>query len=338
MTAVASLSIAARATLNLHSLNNEGGEGNQIQTRMCDVVDASGELRSVNAISGDMMRHMVAEQLFRIALQRGLPLSEGARLFDPNRINVDKPAMKAVGETGSDRDALDYILQRCAVTDIMGTLITESKRSLPRKSVLEFGWVIGIPDRVRSDSYFHVKYSPDRGSAEQRQQQLQGATDDGSNRGQAIFHRPASSGVYAIVCHLELARIGFNDISQTYSCDVEERIRRAGALLDAVLYSFLELNGAMRSAQLPHLSALEGVVSTSSGVLPAPLVSPLMQGEKDGDDYRTQIEGIKDALNGQSGSEVGTQRFDSVARFAQTLRRISDELQLASFVPDAREA
>ncbi|HEX9240617.1 MAG TPA: hypothetical protein VF910_08210, partial [Candidatus Bathyarchaeia archaeon] len=34
----------------------------------------------------------------------------------------------------------------------------------------------------------------------------------GANLGQSIFHRPASSGIYAIVCHVELARIGYNDI------------------------------------------------------------------------------------------------------------------------------
>ena len=34
-----SLSISARATLDMHSLNNEGGEGNQIQTRMVNIVD-----------------------------------------------------------------------------------------------------------------------------------------------------------------------------------------------------------------------------------------------------------------------------------------------------------
>ncbi len=43
-TPIASLSIAARATLDMHSLNNEGGEGNQIQTRMVDIVDHRGEI------------------------------------------------------------------------------------------------------------------------------------------------------------------------------------------------------------------------------------------------------------------------------------------------------
>src|SRR5260370_26297187 len=51
-TPIGSLSIAARDTLDKDSLNNEGGEGNQIQTRMVDIVDHKGELHNVNAISG----------------------------------------------------------------------------------------------------------------------------------------------------------------------------------------------------------------------------------------------------------------------------------------------
>jgi len=39
-----SLSISARATLDMHSLNNEGGEGNQIQTRMVNIVGEDGRL------------------------------------------------------------------------------------------------------------------------------------------------------------------------------------------------------------------------------------------------------------------------------------------------------
>src|SRR5438270_11898083 len=64
-TPIASLSIAARATLNMHSLNNEGGEGNQIQTRMVEIVGHDGQLHSVNAISGDMLKHVLMEHFFR---------------------------------------------------------------------------------------------------------------------------------------------------------------------------------------------------------------------------------------------------------------------------------
>jgi len=43
----------------MHSLNNEGGEGNQIQTTYGRYVDHKGELHNVNAISGDMLKHVL---------------------------------------------------------------------------------------------------------------------------------------------------------------------------------------------------------------------------------------------------------------------------------------
>ena len=40
---IASISISGEITLNLHSLNNEGGEGNQIITRQLSIIDKNGE-------------------------------------------------------------------------------------------------------------------------------------------------------------------------------------------------------------------------------------------------------------------------------------------------------
>jgi len=65
MTTIYSLSIATQATINLHSLNNEGSEGNQMQTRIVNVVDESGRMHSVNAISGDMLKHIQARRCRR---------------------------------------------------------------------------------------------------------------------------------------------------------------------------------------------------------------------------------------------------------------------------------
>ena len=73
-TPVYSISVSARLTMDMHSLNNEGGEGNQIQTRMVNIIDERGQLQNVNAISGDMYKHIQAEHLFHIAQNAGLPL------------------------------------------------------------------------------------------------------------------------------------------------------------------------------------------------------------------------------------------------------------------------
>jgi CRISPR-associated protein Cst2 len=318
-TPIASISIAARATLNMHSLNNEGGEGNQIQTRMVEIVGHDGELHNVNAISGDMLKHVLMEHFYQQARTHNVSLCQGCRRFNANRINFDEVFLK--GASKKDHEFIDQALQSCAIDDVAGFLVTEG-RSTPRKSVSEFGWVLGIPGKVSTDSYFHVKYAPERGEEKRAKD-----TEDqrsGANRGQSIFHRPASSGIYAIVCHLELARIGYNDISQSYAISKEERQLRASLLLESLLHTFIELNGAMRSIQLPHLVSLEGVITTSTGVTPAPLTSPLIGGENDRYAYIKQIEGITAALNGSGEVMVTLHPFDTISNFAAQMRTLID--------------
>ena len=330
-TSIASLSIAARATLDMHSLNNEGGEGNQIQTRMVDIVDHLGELHNVNAISGDMLKHVLMEHFFQQARAQHLPLCQSCQHFNTNRINADKDFLKrAEVEKVKDADFIDQMLQACAIDDVAGVLVTEN-RSLPRKSITEFGWVIGLPDRVSTNSYFHAKYVSER-SAEKRAEDAEGQKT-GANLGQSIFHRPASSGIYAIVCHVELARIGYNDITQKYAIGDSERERRASVLLESLLYTIIELNGAMRSTQLPHLVALEGVLTTSTGVVPAPLISPLIGGSDDRSTYRQQVKDITAALNGSENEQVSVQNFDTIGDFATQMRALIDSSSPFMLVP-----
>ncbi|WP_031460425.1 DevR family CRISPR-associated autoregulator [Chloroflexus sp. MS-G] len=314
-----SLSIAARAVLNLHSLNNEGGEGYQIQTRMVNVF-ADGRLHSVNAISGDMFKHIQSEHLHRLAVQAGLPLSIGARLFNANRINydldIDKGFLNQLKKAKSNAAELDLILQRCAVTDMAGALITAENRSLPRKSVVEFGWVVGVPGSVKTDSYFHVKFESERGGGSA------GVDESGSITGkQTPFHRPASSGVYAIVVQVEAARVGFNDISQRYAIDAEQRQKRLRALLESVLYTFIEPAGAMRTAQNPHILDVSGVISVSSNVLPAPCISPLK------DDFVADVQRVANSLNELHPGAIELFSFASLGEFAEQMSRLIREAE-----------
>lgn len=332
-TSIYSLSLAINATLDLHNLNNEGNEGNQLQTRMVDIVGSDGGLYNVNAISGDMLKHIQAEHFYNLARQRGLPLCDGCKLFNPNRINADSGFIARTKEQKlSYLETLNELLRVCAMDDIEGILITDSGRSIPRKSVVEFGWAVGIPDETReghNQSFFHVKYNPER-SDEQRTKDAttrakKGEGEDegktgGANLQQAIFHRPASSGKYAIVCHLEFGRIGYNDIAQTYALSLEERTRRGAALLESVLHTFVQLNGAMRSAQLPHLVAIEGALAYSTTLLPAPLISPLA-----GADYPDQMQRVAQALGGNQG--VVVEQFDSLGQFAEQIQMLTSSAQ-----------
>ncbi len=281
-----SLSIAARATLDTHSLNNEGGEGNQVHTRMIDVVGHDGRLYNVNAISGDMLKHIQAEHLFMLARERGLPMCAGCRQFNANRINADEQWMDSIKGL-SDAQAIDSMLKTCIIDDISGILVTAGGRSIPRKSVVEFGWVLGLPDATYTDSYFHVKYASER-SEEQRERDAARRVKEnretkektgGANLGQAIFHRPTSSGIYAIVCNLEFARIGYNDILQRYILNEDERRTR-------------------------------------------PLLSPLGGGQKDRETYREQTSTIARSLGGDA---VRTLNFDSLAEFAEHFSNLYEE-------------
>jgi len=109
---VYNLTISARATLDLHSLNNEGSEGNQIQTRMVNIVAQDGRLHNVNAISGDMWKHIQAEHLHRLISERGgVPLCKGCQTFNANRINADPDFIEYVKrDKVSDVEKLNRLL------------------------------------------------------------------------------------------------------------------------------------------------------------------------------------------------------------------------------------
>jgi CRISPR-associated protein Cst2 len=310
-----SISISAQAILDMHSLNNEGGEGNQIQTRMVNIVGADGRLYNVNAVSGDMFKHIQAEHLHRLAVEAHLPLSEGARLFNANRVNFDIDAQselfEALESAEGDSAELDVILQRCAVTDLEGILVTAGKRSLPRKSVVEFGWVLGLPENVQTDSYFHVKYATDRSDIARTESESESSRE--ANVGQAIFHRPSSSGVYAMILNLESARVGFNDISQKYAIDKVSRTARLRILLESVLYTFIEPSGAMRSTQNPHIVNLSGALAISHAVVPAPCISPLKP------NFADEIKRIADAFSELRPGAVEVQTFNSISEFSEIM-------------------
>ncbi|CAN5889325.1 DevR family CRISPR-associated autoregulator [soil metagenome] len=317
-----SLSICGIATMNLHSLNNEGGEGNHIQTRMVDVVDTEGRLHSVNAVSGDMYKHIFVEHFYNLARNGAdLPLSAGAKVMSPNRVNADlnndnSNFSKAVAAADGDAGVIDAVLNTCALTDVAGTLITKG-RSTGRKSVVEFAWVAGVPEKTKTESYFHVKYDVEsRGNTK---------SDDGSNLGQAIFHRPTNSGQYAVVLNIEAYRVGFNDIKQSYAIEGEARAKRYRALLQAVMQTFIEPNGAMRNTQNPHLTDFRGVVTTSTSSVPAPTVSPL------NDEFVDQVTRIVKSLNTLAGDSLQVEEFGSLAAFTEIMVEKVSNTEPASF-------
>ncbi len=317
---VKSLSISGLITLELHALNNEGAEGNQLQTRQVQVVDQEGKLHAVNAISGDMLKHIQAQHLHAIALERGLPLCAGCRAFDANRVNGDPDFLQEIGgQPGfgaatkahqEDSYILSQVLKRCVVDDAEGILITQmvggSKRAIARKSVVEFGWVVGRPEATRTEAYFHVKYAPEgRGKGSR-----QAGDETGANVGQNIFHRPASSGQYAVVLNVDLFRLGRNDITlEAESFEGQEGTARVSVVLQSVVSTFIKPSGAHRNTQNPHIVDFQGCVALSYGSLPAPTVSALNP------DYQQEIGAISASLNRIQPDAIMVHPFARLSQF-----------------------
>jgi CRISPR-associated protein Cst2 len=330
-----SLSICIRITLDLHNLNSEGTEGNQQQTRMVHIIDQVGSRAIVNAVSGDMFKHILVEHLVPLLQDAKQPLSPGAAVHDADRINAVNPAFiefcekeqefvddgKKVRRRALESEIMTKILTDCSLTDLAGALVTRG-RSVGRKSVAEFGWVVGLPSKADGDpltateQYFHVKYAP-----EGRGVSTGGDTVSGK---QAIFHRPASSGVYALICNLDLYRIGLNDITRRYVVDAAARQKRATALIHALAATLLKPSGAQRNTQNPHIVNCEGAIATSATSLPAPTVSPLH------DNYRDQMKQAADVLNGIKPNGVHFTQFESLADGVRVLADLASGVELPS--------
>jgi CRISPR-associated protein Cst2 len=311
---IQSVSLCAEITLALHNLNSEGTEGNQQQTQMVHVVDAAGNRHSVNAVSGDMFKHIYVQHLTAILRARGEPLSAGAAAGSPDRITVDPEFKSSIKGKGAV-EVQTEMLTRCAVTDVAGTLFTEGM-TVPRKSCAEFGWVVGIPDKVHTEQHFHVKFERER-----RKVASQTPRGEGTIAGsQAVFHRPASSGVYALVCHLELSRIGVNDVSREPVVSRDARASRQRAAVQALMATLIKPAGAQTNTQSPHILNCSGVVTTSSSYLPAPMLSPLSDG------FRESIGSIAETLNRVTPEAVHAHLFEGLADGAALLERISAEI------------
>lgn len=349
---IQSLSLSGLITLDLHALNNEGSEGNQLQTRQVQIVDGRGTLHAVNAISGDMFKHIQASYFYRLAKEVGLPICEGCRVFDANRINGDEkffqnllesPALRQAELAGlGDSHILTQVLRECAVDDVEGILITrkvpdrrarpaaaaqrkqntegsgEKERmrglSIPRKSVVEFGWVVGRPEMTRTDSFMHAKYVPEgRGKGS--------GGDTGLNLGQNIFHRPASSGQYAVVVHADLYRVGQNDITLDSVLPPDAIAKRCGAVLRSLLATFIRPTGAQRNTQNPHVVNFEGAIALSRGTLPAPTVSALSLS------YREQLRAQRDAFSRLTDQVPELREFNTLGEFSTMMADLVNQVE-----------
>jgi CRISPR-associated protein Cst2 len=316
-TELKSLSLAARVVLDMHALNNEGSESNRMMTRQVGIVtpvyDEQGVLAdyarsTVNAISGDMNKHIFADYFRHVALERGLPLCEACKDLDPARMMGNPDFQEFVNNTKEGAEIVDRLLG-CSLDDVCGILITAGGNSIKRKSAVEFGWTVGLPDYTEVEEFIHARHAVRRitrtkaSRGDDKDTRDRAIKEKKENLDQMIFNRPASSGVYAFVAHLDVNAIGFNDVRGEYPAHVTDRLERLRSTLLALAQTLMHPKGALTSTQLPHVLEVEGFLSVSTSAAAAPLVSPLTDG------YIQRAGQIAVMLNRLHGETVGVLPF-----------------------------
>ncbi|GAA4415294.1 DevR family CRISPR-associated autoregulator [Nibrella viscosa] len=320
------LSIVGELTVNLASLNNEGTEGSATQPRTAVVV-RDKKLYTVPAISGDMVKHWHAQHLATIAQERNLPLCGYAqgKYMNPNRLKGELASRdwliqrfpEATAWTGElkgqsaavQKQQLEATLYRllaseCLVTDAHGLLLTEvdnrdrgngfsASVAVPRTGRVQFGIMAGIPEVSHIQHYFHAKFVKHRSGIQSR--------ENTANEGQNIFTRPASSAVFAFVCVIDLAGLGWDDAANAYAIsDAVMRNKRKQAVIDALSYTLMHQPGANTSQQFPHVMDFQGAIVTSTSRCPAPTVSPLTR------NFKTILTGLVENINRMNGNQALT--------------------------------
>lgn len=331
------IAILGRATWDLHSLNNEGTVGNVTEPRTIVLADGT----QTDGISGEMLKHVHAEYMWKLEGDK-MKFCPVCRKFWPERAGYDVKGNIEQGIT----EAL-----KCELCDIHGFLVPRAPNP-NRKSTVEFGWAVGLPEVHRS---IHVhsrvalhearlaveeekepgKWELDKCSWERREKGKvveQCSTNPnesilykvkekwyckehvpGPTTPQMLYHRPTRSGSYGIVSVFQPWRIGLNNINFNYDIsDDNERAHRYQLVLKAYQAMFMRPEGAMTSTRLPHTEDFEGIIVVSKTNFPVPVISPLK------DNYKEQIEAIKSSID--SGESIDIQAFDSVSVFVGIIK------------------
>lgn len=316
---VTGVGVCARVEMAAHALNNEGSRNNATMPRQVDVV-AGDEIIQVNAVSGDTIKHAFVDYLKaaiedRPAHRDALPVCDACRRGDPNRLNA-VAAFQGVAKQDPKQvkndDIIREMIHRCTVDDIAGLLVTQGNRNAPRRSAVQFAWQLGVPEQVRTGRYTHVKLVPADPAT---------SGGEGSNLGQNIFTKPASSGVYAFVGYLDLHRIGRNDITLAREIDDATWRARSSAALMALFHTVALPGGAQRNTQLPHVHGAEGALAVSVAAMPPVIYSPLAP------DFVEQMARIAAAF-GRAGSDHFVLPFADLGELGALLGGLS-ELTLA---------
>ncbi|MCX7973807.1 MAG: DevR family CRISPR-associated autoregulator [Candidatus Aminicenantes bacterium] len=292
--AIFEISLLARVTWNLHSLNNEGTIGNVTEPRT--VVLANGV--KTDGVSGEMLKHIHAYYVWLLAEDKS-NFCEACQKFHPQK--ADKNTK--IKRTDTPEKAMEMAISSCVLCDLHGFLI--QKPTISRPSTIEFGWALGLPDKTHRGVHIHARHSmegrvrEEPESIEEKAEDLEAEektkeTEVREVTAQMIYHRPTRSGVYAFVSVFQPWRIGLNEINYNYVISDDERRFRYQLGLNAYKASFMRTDGAMVSTRLPHTENIEGIVAISERNFPVPVISPIDESfDKILEDLANQTPGIQ---------------------------------------------
>jgi len=291
------IGIMVKVGWNFHSLNNEGTVGNVVEPRT--LVLPGGE--KTDGISGEMLKHVNHEyfwQLTKASDEKG-KLCEGCEQKRPERANRNTDAK----EKGRPEEVMEEAI-KCPTCDIHGFLINQP--SISRKSTIQVGWAVGIPEDQEIKSHTHIRKSPHENFVQSEEVREVGDwskyacseeecdTDEDESKlfkvnnkwyckkhletqaEQMIYHRPTRSGNYALIMGFQPWRIGYNDISTEYTDDVDRKLRYKNTI-DSIENMLLRPDGAMTTTRLPHIKDIKGSIILTETVNPAPIISPLKE-------------------------------------------------------------
>lgn len=273
--AIFEISLLARVTWNLHSLNNEGTIGNVTEPRT--VVLADGV--KTDGISGEMLKHIHAYYVWLLDEDKS-HFCEACQKFHPQK--ADRNSM--IKRTDTPEKAMEKAISSCMLCDLHGFLV--QRPTISRPSTVEFGWALGIPNKTHRGIHIHARHSMEGRPREEDEsmgeefEELKAEEKGKETRerevtAQMIYHRPTRSGVYAVVSVFQPWRIGLNEVNYKYVIDETERKFRYQLGINAYKACFMRTDGAMVSTRLPHTESIEGVIIISETNFPSPVISPI---------------------------------------------------------------
>jgi CRISPR-associated protein Cst2 len=312
------IAILARVKWNLHSLNNEGTIGNVTEPRTIALWDGT----KTDGVSGEMMKHIHAYWTWLQAKTRSLSLCPACQSFRPQRADAAPQGLNP----NDNAQAMSTAITRCVLCDLHGFLV--QRPTIHRQSVVEFGWVVGVPGKFNRDIHVHARHAvAERGQEEEaseEQTQEQAAEREGRTEvaAQMLYHRPTRSGVYALVTLFQPWRIGLNEVNYTYALDSNERTRRYQLALTAYEWTLKRPDGAMTTTRFPHIEGIEGIVLISRLAVPVPMLSPLRE------DYREKLKTLAE----KQGIEF--KEFNDLDELVNILSKLQESTPFRMPFPD----